>query len=303
METVRVSLFGKFCVELGGEPLERFDAGKLTEIFSYLLIYRGRPHAREKLASLLWSDSSTTQSKTYLRKTLWQLQTALNHHALLLVDPEWVQINAQVAVWLDVQVLEDAFNLVKGLDGRDFDPQTFDTVRSATDIYRGDLLEGWYLDWCLHERERLQYVYLILLEKLMNYCEAHGQFDHGLTYGMRVLGYNQARERTHRCLMRLYYAGGYRTDALKQYKRCTDILNQELGVAPSRQTTALFEQIRADQFVLPDSSVHHPKFNAPVPPTPLDDLLATLIRLNHQLHTIQEEVQQKIEAVELLRHQ
>ena len=39
-------------------------------------------------------------------------------------------------------------------------------------VYRGDLLEGCYQDWCLFERERLQNAYLAMLDKLMVRC--HG---------------------------------------------------------------------------------------------------------------------------------
>jgi hypothetical protein len=29
-------------------------------------------------------------------------------------------------------------------------------LKDAVNLYCGDLLEGWYQDWCLFERERLQ---------------------------------------------------------------------------------------------------------------------------------------------------
>ena len=34
-------------------------------------------------------------------------------------------------------------------------------------LYRGDLLTGWYQDWCLIERERYQCMFVSLLDKLM----------------------------------------------------------------------------------------------------------------------------------------
>ena len=66
---------------------------------------------------------------------------------------------------------------------------------------------GWYEDWCLSEHERLQNMYLKMLDKLMGYCEAHGQVNSGLAYGEQVLRYDRASERTYQRMMRLY-AGG-----------------------------------------------------------------------------------------------
>jgi two-component SAPR family response regulator len=91
-------------------------------------------------------------------------------------------------------------------------------------LYHGDLLEDWFQDWCLYERERLQNIYLAALDKLMDYCEASRDYDAGLAYGTRILRHDLARERTHRRLMRLYYLAGDRTSALRQYDRCVQIL-------------------------------------------------------------------------------
>ncbi len=63
------------------------------------------------------------------------------------------------------------------------------------DLYRGDLLEGWYQEWCLFERERLQNAYMLMLDKLMGYCEAHSEYEQGLVYGDLILRLDHASER------------------------------------------------------------------------------------------------------------
>jgi len=40
-------------------------------------------------------------------------------------------------------------------------------LQEAVRLSYADLLEGWYQDWCLYERERLQNIYLLILDKLM----------------------------------------------------------------------------------------------------------------------------------------
>jgi len=118
----------------------------------------------------------------------------------------------------------------------------------VTTLYQGDLLEGWYQDWCLFERVRLQGMYMSMLEKLMRCCETHGEYAEGCHYGNIILRQDRARERTHRRMMRLYYQAGQRTAALRQYHACTKALQEELGVEPARSTQTLYEQIRADEY-------------------------------------------------------
>jgi len=78
MNILRVSLFGRFQVEVDGKSLtSSLDARKVQELFSYILIFRERPHSRETLAEVLWGENSSVQSRKYLRQALWQLQIAL----------------------------------------------------------------------------------------------------------------------------------------------------------------------------------------------------------------------------------
>jgi DNA-binding SARP family transcriptional activator len=76
MSTLRICLFGKFCVRRNEQVLDGFDARKVQELFCHLLLHRNHSLPRETLASLLWPDTTTAQSKKNLRQTLWQLQSA-----------------------------------------------------------------------------------------------------------------------------------------------------------------------------------------------------------------------------------
>jgi DNA-binding SARP family transcriptional activator len=115
-------------------------------------------------------------------------------------------------------------------------------------------MEGCYQDWCLFERERLQNMYLEVLDKLMDYCEEHGEIENGLIYGTLVLRLDRARERTYRRLMRLYHLDGNRSEALRQYQRCEAALHEELDVSPSNRTKELLKQIQLDQLEKPPRS-------------------------------------------------
>ncbi len=252
MDPLCVSLFGKFHVQCGDRHLTNFCSPKVQELFCYLLLFRDRPHPREVLASLLWSDTSTAQSRKCLRQALWHLQAALNsqvesNEPVLIAEPDWVQLMTAPCLWLDVSAFEQAFASVQGVADRYLDEEQAQALQRAVQVYKGDLLEGWYHDWCLYERERLQNMYLSMLDKLIGYCGVNHKYEDGVVYGTRILQYDRARERTHRRLMRLYYLAGDRTAALRQYERCVTALKEELDVAPSERTLALCQQIRADR--------------------------------------------------------
>ena len=316
MPAFSIRLFGKFGIESEAQPRAELEAGKAQELLGYLLVHRNRPHARETLAGLLWSDATAERSKKYLRQALWQLQCALDANGadaqFLAAEHDWVQLVVGDQLWLDVAAFEEACARSQGVRGRELDAERAHLLREACALYRGDLLEGWYQDWCLFERERLQNMYLTLLDKLLGHAAAHGDYEAGRTYGARLLRRDRAHERTHRQLMRLHYRAGDRTAAIRQYESCRDALSEELDVKPDRRTRALYEQIRDDRLddppasrntVVPEkSSAPEPaaeESNGPDQPASLPAILTRLRQLQLVLADVQQLVHEDIRAVEL----
>ncbi len=306
MSKIRIQLFGRFCVRRDEQVLAGFEARKIQELFCYLLLHRHNPLSRESLASLLWPDTTTAQSKKKLRQMLWHLQSALGsqteaiHDRLLLVEPDWVQVNAEADLWLDTVVFEKTFELVQGIAGQELDAQKVQALQNAVQLYQGPPLEGCYEDWCLYQRERLQNMYLVMLEKLMSYCEKHNDYDASILYGMRIISCDRVRERTRRQLMRLHYLNGDRAAALYQYEQCVAALDEELGVKPSKRTVALYKQILAEQLVEPEPTFTPSEAQPALELTTssLNETLGYLAQLHEFLADLQNNVQQSIQKVE-----
>lgn len=294
MSTLYVRLFGRISLQRDGQEVHGIEAQKVQELFSYLLLHRDRIHSREVLAGLLWGDLPTAQSKKSLRQTLWHLQAALDEHtttaatSTLRIEPDWIQINPDADISLDVAIFEQTFANTQKIPGGQLDTRSVWALQEAVSLYRGDLLEGWYHDWCLFERERLQNAYLAVLDKLMAWCEVHGAYEAGLEYGNRILRVDRARERTHRRLMRLYYLADDRAAALRQYERCITALKEELQVGPARRTVELYRHIcdyRFEDSISPCPTVSPPEEHV-LPPIlyHLKQLTVTLGELQRQLY-------------------
>jgi DNA-binding SARP family transcriptional activator len=299
VDQLTVQLLGRFAIRRNGQLVPHTDGLKLQELFSYLVLNRSRPHNRETLAGVLWGGGRADQARKYLRQTLWQLQSSLarEHPAsgedVLIVDTGWVHINLRADMSVDVLELERAFDLVRDVPGQEFSAETVVTVKAAIGLYQGDLLEGWYQDWCLLERERLQVIYLIMLDKLMSHCERAREYESGIAYGHQILLVDRAREQTHRRLMRLHALGGDRTAAMRQFERCLEALAEELDVEPSQRTHDLHALIRADRFptvglpAVSDDQV-----------IALVDVSSHLKHLRATLAEIDQQLQQDIQAVD-----
>jgi DNA-binding SARP family transcriptional activator len=59
----------------------------------------------------------------------------------------------------------------------------------------------------------------------------------------QVLKYEPASEHVYRDLMELAFTTGNRAGVTQAYRECQNILEQELGVPPSAETTALYHRL------------------------------------------------------------
>lgn len=310
MSRLNISLFGKLDIRVDNQPITTLDKIKVQELLCYLLLYRQRTHTRESLAGLLWQYAQPKQARCYLRKALWQLQSALESEEslaecqILAVDAVWIGINPLAALLLDTAVVEKAYNGCEGIPGRQLNEEQVNRLKQAADVYKGDLLEGWYEDWCVYERERMQRMYLIILDKLVESCIARGEHERGLSFGNRILDYDVAHERTHRHLMRLHYLAGDRTNALRQFEKCEALLQKELGVSPSKRTVTLYHQIQVEQMPMIDEVEERqlPIMMDPVSSSrPVSRSMHDwLEQLHTELNQLQQTVTQKIHIIEAL---
>jgi DNA-binding SARP family transcriptional activator len=297
MAEITATLFGKFNIQQGDRELEGMDQRKVQELLSYLLLFRTHPHSRDFLCETFWSDQSAASSRKNLRQTLWRLQSAMQRGTpstgvVLQHDNDWIQIHLAGNFWLDIEEFEKIFNLIKGKKASELSGQEFDLLEHAAKLYTGDLLEGWYSDWCIFERERFQTMHLLMLDKLAQYCEIHAKYEEGLAYGMEILRYDYSYERAHRQLMRLYSLTGNRTQALHQFKHCEMALRKELDIEPSEATKLLYEQIRSDSFsdqpVLEESPAGKNEVKVSMTLTAilgyLKEVTDSLARLEHQMN-------------------
>ena len=245
---VDLRLLGSVSIHRQGLPPVELPA-KAMELLCYVLVHRDRGHTREALSALLWPEASSSMARKYLRQALWQLQSA-QVVQLLQLTPGWVRL-APAGWRLDIDTFERAWETSRDVPGARLSRADAGALEEAVELYRGDLIETLYSDWCIYERDRLQLVYLAMLEKLMGYCEDRQRYPQGIAYGQRILRYDPAREITHQHLMRLHYRAGDRTTALRQFARCSEALGRELGVAPAPQTITLRDQVRADDLDAP----------------------------------------------------
>ena len=245
---LKFTLFGSGKASYNDDTLPGFPHQQSSLLLCFLLLNRDRPHHRDRLAAIFWEDQPSSVARKYLRNALWRLRQSLREAGAgetnyLTVDEESVSFVPTSRYWLDIEVFESAIGRYRNIPVEKLTEEQAANIEAATALYTGDLLEGVYEDWCLHDRERLQSMYLGALRSLMRFHEQRGQYDHALQYGNRILACDDTREDIHRFIMWLHWLSGDHSSALAQYKRCKQILRDEVGVPPAEETEQLYRLV------------------------------------------------------------
>jgi LuxR family transcriptional regulator, maltose regulon positive regulatory protein len=124
--------------------------------------------------------------------------------------------------------------------------------RVAIQLYQGDFLpELLYESWSVDERERLLARYLIAAIDLATRQLVAGDPLAAIETSELVLRRDRCYEEAYQILIQAYDMLGKRSQALHAFERCTQALQEEIGIEPLPETIDLINLVRANRRVHP----------------------------------------------------
>ena len=217
---------------------------------AYLVLYRELDHPRELMIEHFWSSHEPMRARSCLGTALSRLRKRFQIEGC-----DWLELSARgeprisqsAPIWFDIVAFETGISPVLTASEGELEPQVLENLVAALNHYRGDLLLGWYDSWVLSERERLRLLCLRGYRRLMSHYAAVGDVENALAAGHAALRIEPLQELIQQRVIELYRASGQHAAAIRQYERLTALLRSELGIAPSKNTRALVDGIRAVQ--------------------------------------------------------
>jgi DNA-binding SARP family transcriptional activator len=256
---LRLELLGPPRVLRDGVPVS-FDTRKAVAVLAVLAV-TARPHARDALATMLWPEADEARARGALRRTL---SVAGAVGPALVVDRQAVRL-APGTYSCDVTELDR----LAGQGGTE-------SARSAMDLYRDDFLAGFSLrdapafdEWRWTTADGLRLRVSGLLAALVPAEAAAGRADAAVAAARRWVELDPLHEPAQQALVRALAWSGQRAAAVRQYRTFAQLLDRELGVAPLPETTALYDEVRADRLSGPAAAAPAEATpSAPPPPAP-----------------------------------
>jgi DNA-binding SARP family transcriptional activator len=250
-----IALLGAPRVNVDGRPLS-VDTRKAIALLAYLAV-SAQPHSRDGLCALLWPDYDQESARASLRRTLSALKKGLGPLGeRLLVGRDQVSLPSHVDIALDVERFTRAVRQTEqhGHAPSEVCPACVGPLLEAAEVYRGDFMAGFtvrdcaeFEDWQRYQTESLKGALGRALEQLTTAAAGTGRIEVALAAARRWLALDPLHEPAHRQVMLAYAWADQKAAALRQYRTCVRILDDELGVAPLPETTQLAELIRENR--------------------------------------------------------
>lgn len=235
--TLRLNVLGPFDAQWSDGTALEVTGKKIQGLLGYLAVESARPHSREQLASLLWSETGDERARHNLRQALSKIRRS--YGPLISSTGE--------ALALDLEQCS--------VDAREFNrlarSEDVGELARCMELYRDDLLDGLVLrealydEWLLGAQHQFRRMACDAIERLASKLPALDRADEAVDVLNRRIAMDPACEPAHRHLMELFERMGRRSDALRQYQFLSEALDRELSTEPSAETRNIYERIRA----------------------------------------------------------
>lgn len=231
----RLRLWDGWRLICGGEPVPMAPAAQRVVA---LLALRGR-QSRGSVVNTLWPEATELQAHASLRSTIGRLQ----------LQAPWLLRMAGPELDLDPYVEVDVRGLTAAADWLITHRQVAGNLDDLEDAVQrlpqyGELLPGWYDDWVYVERERLHHLRLEALEAGVEHFVAAGRCEEAIDAALAAIYSEPLRESSHRQMISAHLAAGDADEALRHFERFRALLQDELGLPPSKGLRDLVAPLR-----------------------------------------------------------
>ncbi|MCL2807776.1 MAG: hypothetical protein FWD27_06440 [Coriobacteriia bacterium] len=248
---LKVQLFGRMEIRIGNDLVQdKFLARtKLKRFLAFMVLNQHRVVSRDTLIEYLWPSLDFERAQKNLYTNWCLLSKGLGADKVrdcpyLMRSGEVYQLRSEL-VLSDTEQFE---SLARALlfEQNDLAGQTR-SILELEALYRdslvGDIPADNFLSAKMASFRGMMVDTLLLVAR---HLRSEGEFERALFCIRSAYELDETREDVYRDLMNTQYEAGQRTSAMQTYFTCKQYLADELGILPSKRTTALYQELLLD---------------------------------------------------------
>ena len=221
-------------------------------LFAYIMLNHKRPLCRDVLMDRFWPHHQPDSSRNSLNVALHAIRQTLQEldpvRDFILFKDDCYGIHPDINIFIDAESFLGHWQRARTHEASKNGQAAIRELEAARELYTGEFLEDdLYDEWASMQRENFREMYLAVLDRLSENYLHMKEPQLAATLCESILEKDNCREDIHRRLMLCYYYTGCRDKALRQFKKCTEVLLAELEVEPTHATRELYSEIKNDR--------------------------------------------------------
>lgn len=244
---VRIYTLGHFSLVVNGRPVRftRKAQQKPLALLKTLITFGGQGVSTGRIIDALWPDTLGDAALSSFTTTLQRLRKILGNNEAVVVSQGKVTLNP-LYCWVDAWAFE---RLISRCETVMKDPEKTGTRKvislceKVMGMYNGHFLgEDTELYWSVSMRERLRNRLLRHIMNTGHYLQNRRELKRAVELYQKGLDIEPLAEELYQQLMNCYGRLGYYGEVERVYRRCLDVLSSILGVDPSPETMAIYQE-------------------------------------------------------------
>jgi len=254
-----VSSLGRFHHRCDGHDLAPCRSRRGQSILKYLLASPGYSTSVEMLIECFWPQTDSIAGAHNLQEAIYTLRRSLQgcgpggSDETILFRNNHYFLNPALSIVQDVDYFHAACERGQRAVNTGKLVEAIQALEEARTLYNGDYLIDPYEEWASSYRLALQDIRLTVLNQLGALYIQEAKWELATSCYQDILAVDFYREDAYRQLMRCYTNSGRIADVKRTYSTCQECLRRDLNLAPTSQTTILYQQL-IQQSIL--SNVH-----------------------------------------------
>ncbi|MGZ4306941.1 MAG: AfsR/SARP family transcriptional regulator [Solirubrobacteraceae bacterium] len=244
---MRIYVLGQLTVEAGDAVArERNLPGNQARVaLAMLAVEHKHPLSRDQIADELWPERLPASWETALRAVISKVRSTLNAAGLAsdLIRSAFGCYQLCLGDgWLDLDAAADALHNAQADLARGNPVAATANATVTCLICSRPFLPGHYGPWTLRQRDRINNLHLHGQQCLAEARARIGDFERSAHAAEVALSLDPYREATYQRLIRSRALAGDRIGAASVFNRYRDLIETELGIEPTPETIAAFQE-------------------------------------------------------------
>lgn len=248
---IRVHTLGIFQLYRAGKIVLDKAWGRDTalQLFQFLVTIRNRRGLhKEQIIDRIWGEVDAKGGERNFKVALHAINKVLEPQRERRADPKYILrqgLTYQLAnkgIWIDIEVFEELVKI--GNQQLQQDPNfAIEAYRLALSLYEGAYLPNrYYEDWSSDRREYIQVLVIGTLVTLAELLLPINPLE-SVRLTQQAVAIDPTWEDAYRVQMQAYFERGNRPQAIRVYRQCKKILEEEFDIEPLPETQTVFKRI------------------------------------------------------------